>query len=65
MFVSGLSNLLSELEMSEDLFSFGPTSRLVASRLASLESSHERQKVIYYPANFDQKVVTNCTDFVY
>jgi len=55
--VSGLSNMLSQLEMSEDLFSFGPTSRLVASRFVSLESSHERQKVIHLIDVPSKKVV--------
>lgn len=45
MFITGLSSLLNKLEMSEDLFSFGPTSRLIANKLASLEQSHERRKV--------------------
>ena len=48
MFVTGLSSLLNQLEMGEDLFSFGPTSRLIANKLASLEQSHERQKVPTY-----------------
>ena len=48
MFVTGLNSLLNQLELSEDLFSFGPTSRLIANKLTSLEQSHERQKVTSY-----------------
>lgn len=63
MFATGLSSLLNQLEMSEDLFSFGPTSRLIANKLASLEQSHERKKVPSYFSHSWKFYFKNLCDF--
>ena len=45
MFVSSLSGFCEQLQVSEDVYAVGHTSRIVASELAGLPSAKARRKV--------------------
>ena len=44
-FTSGLSRLLESLDMQEEIFSLGSTSRFIANQLSNLPAARTRRKV--------------------